>query len=136
MAVNGWRTQASREVHHPVHVAVLDLPTINYSHKSGYKLFDFQPCSPAILFKNQNSTFSGPTFKSRLRQRDLGESMTKQDEVKKNEHDLKVTLYVFPEDEGENTDEIKGGGEFLKIGNEIENTEKTILKNLKEVYQK
>lgn len=44
MAVSKEWPQASREVHHPVHVAGLDLPTILYTRITRYKLFYFGAC--------------------------------------------------------------------------------------------
>ncbi len=57
------------------------------------------------------------------------------DELKDNDFNLNVTLYVFPEEETENIDVLKEWEELRHLEKEISETEAKIENYLKEIYQ-
>jgi len=57
------------------------------------------------------------------------------DELKDNDFNLNVTLYVFPEEETENIDVLKEWEELRHLEKEILETEAKIENYLKEIYQ-
>jgi len=56
------------------------------------------------------------------------------DEIKKDDYNLNVTLYVFPEEEKETLDVIKEWEEITNIEADIKGNEKLVAEYLKEVY--